>query len=79
MVRIVNFKLTCADKACQLRETCSRWHCRERSGVSVVRAFTLRPQWQCHNEVCDYWTPTLKHRLNVLCEKITTRVRLRGR
>jgi len=43
----------CHDARCEVRQYCARWIYRGTGGQRVVHAYTLRPQWQPHDELCD--------------------------
>ena len=48
----------CHDERCEVREQCLRWTQREISANAdtkgLVHCGSLRPRWQCNDELCDH-------------------------
>lgn len=54
MEKLPNDIARCHDEKCQVKEGCERWLQRENVGSGAVHAMTLRPSWQCFDELCDH-------------------------
>ena len=42
----------CHDVQCEVREQCRRWTERDTGSQRTVHAFTLRPMYECFDELC---------------------------